>query len=89
MNDKPVPRNPRQNYLEMGLQIGDRLIFDGLEQEVVTVAGPHTLLWDDTEYYLTKLRGKLGPLVGRKAFSTNKILALNGRKLDDLYYSLH
>jgi hypothetical protein len=53
------------------------------------VAGPHILLWDGLEYYLTKPRKALGPLVGRKTFSVGQVLVSDGWKLDELYYSSH
>ena len=76
-------RRPRQNYLEMGLKVGDQLVFERLPDELVHVASEHRLHWRGHDISLTALKELLGSETGTASYSAR--ILVNGRDLNALY----
>ena|SRR5271155_5279626 len=87
-----IERGPRQNYLKMGLNVGERLVFLCLPEEEVTVAGEYHLRWRGSELSMTALLEKLGKFVQREKFPNGltryphgKITDVSGRYYNEMY----
>lgn len=78
-----VDRRPRQNYLEMQLKLGDRVVFERLPEEVVHVASEHRLNWRGRDISLTALKELLGAELGTAQYSGR--IHVDGRDLGTLY----
>jgi len=81
--DGEAERRPHLNYLDMGFSPGDRVVFEGFTDEVVTVADGRTLHWNGGQTSLRAVRKRLGERQGLQTFSGGITIA--GRDLNEAY----
>ena len=83
MSDKKTDRRPNQDWLEMGLKVGDRLQFKNLPDEIVEVASARKLRWRGHQWFLNRLKVRLKPLL-TDSKSLGRV-TVNGRNLNEIY----
>ena len=80
---RSIKRRPSLNYVQMGLQVGQELVYVNDPEVVCTVSGERKVLYNDEETSLTKLTTSLLGLT--QAIQPTKFWTVNGRNLLDLY----
>ncbi|QUD86237.1 HNH endonuclease [Phenylobacterium montanum] len=78
-----IRRRPRQNFFEMGLKPGDRVVLEQHPDELVVVENDRQLRWRGRLISLTALRQAIGQRRGLTTYSGR--ITANGIDLDQLY----
>ena len=80
---KSIKRRPPMNYLQMGLQVGQELVYVENSDITCTIVGERKVLYNDEETSLTKITTALKG--AKQAIQPTGFWTANGRNLLDIY----